>query len=417
MYNIKEECKSACQNLMARFSDAIACGVVNLNTGAMLTFHHHIPDLPQQEVALVAGAVVDMFCGARTRRMEGHVDHYIDGRISGYADEVFRSSPTAFYFMKSVRKYDLVGVLITRRTINQGLGWLALREAVGQLRQTVTRRLVRTSLFEVEDPETPPPRVPDVEEAGEGVEPLHTVSDSTMTLTGAIGDFGLSSVFQLIAQQHKSGKLVIFGEEGGLSVIFDKGRVISAWYDGETAATGLRELLIREISRDELRKVRDFCRTHRASVPRAMFELGFYDEEQLEQTCAQLICERIYKAFQWQGGNYAFFSEPDPDPGLQVAPIGVDGLMFTAALISDELPRIREVFPTDEIEACRLPLDDEALAALDDEARALHGKLPEVPTPLGELLTSFFLTELDALRLLFTLHQAGGVAVTETGLG
>lgn len=408
MYNINAECKSACLAVMAKMPDAVGCGVVNLSTGAMLTFHHRLPELPPHEIALIAGAVVDMFCGGRTRRMEGHVDQLLSERVLGYADEVFRSTPSAYYFLKSVRKYDLVGILIAPRSINQGLGWLALRNAVGQLAQTVTRRLVRQSLFEVDDPEQAfesemPPSL---------VEPQHTVSDSTMSLTGAIGDFGLSSAFQLISHQQKSGKLLIFGEEGGLQVIFEKGRVISAWYDRETAATGLRELLVREIPREDLRRVADHCRKHRCSVPRAMFELGFHDEEQLEETCSQLICQRIYKAFQWQGGNYAFFSEEDPDPGLRVAPIPVDGLLFTAALISDELPLIKAVFTDEEVLVARLPLTEAQLEGLESAARQLHPKLPGEPTPLGTLLRTYFMTELNTLRALFALHKAGGLNVS-----
>ncbi len=410
VYNINAECKNACLNVMARMPEAVGCGIVNLGTGAMLTFHHRLPELPPHEIALIAGAVVDMFCGGRTRRMEGHVDQLLRERVLGYADEIFRSTPTAYYFLKSVRKYDLVGILIAPRTINQGLGWLALRNAVGQLAQTVTRRLVRQSLFEVVDPEQ-------AFESGVPlttaiVEPQHTVSDSTMSLTGAIGDFGLSSAFQLISHQQKSGKLLIFGEEGGLQVIFERGRVISAWYDRETAATGLRELLVREIPREDLRRVADYCRKQRCSVPRAMFELGFHDEEQLEQTCSQLICQRIYKAFQWQGGNYAFFSEEDPDPGLRIAPIPVDGLLFTAALISDELPLIKAIFTDEEVIVARLPLSEELLAELEGPARELHPKLPAEPTPLGTLLRSYFMTELNTLRALYALHKAGGLTVS-----
>lgn len=118
-----------CQTIVDDVQDALACGVVDLNTGMLMGVHHTVSYFTQSYLDAVAAAAVDMFRGKNVRRVEKMVSQHRGKDITDAFEEIFVSSPGVFHFMKTLKDKGAVVVLVTRKTTNQGLGWASLRLA------------------------------------------------------------------------------------------------------------------------------------------------------------------------------------------------------------------------------------------------------------------------------------------------
>ncbi|MEK6235806.1 MAG: hypothetical protein N2C14_13945 [Planctomycetales bacterium] len=123
-------CTEICKATVEDVSDALACGVVDLNTGMLMGVHHTVPYFTQAYLDAVAGAAVDMFRGKNVRRVEELLSKQRGTDIKDSFEEVFISSPMVYHFMSQVPGKEAVTVLITKKTTNQGMGWAALRKSL-----------------------------------------------------------------------------------------------------------------------------------------------------------------------------------------------------------------------------------------------------------------------------------------------
>jgi hypothetical protein len=109
--------------------DAIACGVVDLNSGMLMGVYHTVPYFTQAYLDAVAAAAVDMFRGKNVQRVEQLLSKHRGGKVQDSFQEVFINSSEVFHFMKVIGTKGAVVVLVTKKTTNQGMGWACLRNA------------------------------------------------------------------------------------------------------------------------------------------------------------------------------------------------------------------------------------------------------------------------------------------------
>lgn len=119
-----------CQGIVDDVTDALACGVVDLNSGMMMGVHHNVPYFTQSYLDAVAAAAVDMFRGKTVRRVEQLLGKQRGQPIQDAFEDIFISSIKVFHFMKLLREKQAVVVLVTKKTTNQGMGWASLRAAL-----------------------------------------------------------------------------------------------------------------------------------------------------------------------------------------------------------------------------------------------------------------------------------------------
>ncbi|MFV8750514.1 response regulator [Nannocystaceae bacterium ST9] len=122
-----------CESIVDDVQDALACGVVDLNTGMLMGVHHTVSYFTQSYLDAVAAAAVDMFRGKNVRRVERLVSQHRGKEITDAFEEIFVSSPGVFHFMKALKGKGAVVVLVTRKSTNQGLGWASLRTACDEI--------------------------------------------------------------------------------------------------------------------------------------------------------------------------------------------------------------------------------------------------------------------------------------------
>lgn len=124
---------NTCQELMEDVPDAVACGIVDLNSGMLLGVHHSVPYFTQAYLDAVAAAAVDMFRGKNVKRVEELLSKTRGKPVRDTFEEVFVSTPMSYHFMKIVKEKHALIVLVTRKTTNQGMGWAAIRGAVDRV--------------------------------------------------------------------------------------------------------------------------------------------------------------------------------------------------------------------------------------------------------------------------------------------
>jgi hypothetical protein len=126
-----------CQNVVNDVQDALACGVVDLNTGMMMGVHHMVPYFTQSYLDAVAAAAVEMMKGRTIRRVEQLMSKQRGTEVKDVFEEIFMSSKNVFHFMALIRAKQSLVVLVTKKTTSQGMGWASLRSALDDIAEAL----------------------------------------------------------------------------------------------------------------------------------------------------------------------------------------------------------------------------------------------------------------------------------------
>jgi hypothetical protein len=132
-----------------------------------------------------------------------------------------------------------------------------------------------------------------------------------MSLSGVLADFPVADVFQLIAQQRKTGVLEVERQGRTLLVYFLEGQVLSARPsetrpDGSLAGYLLRAGALSDAQLAEARKRQED--TLEPLVP-TLLQLDLVPRADLEQVTRLSTTETIFELFLWDEGRFAFRAE------------------------------------------------------------------------------------------------------------
>lgn len=117
-----------CARVVKDVDGALACGVVDLNTGLMLGVAHSIPYFTQTYLDAVAAGAVDMFRGRGISAVEELLSSVRGTKLEKSVQEMQMTTTSTFHFMSVCPdKRDVLVVLITNKKTNMGMGWAALR--------------------------------------------------------------------------------------------------------------------------------------------------------------------------------------------------------------------------------------------------------------------------------------------------
>jgi hypothetical protein len=126
-----------CKSVVEKVDDCLALGVVDLNTGMLMGVHHTVPYFTQAYLDAVAAAAVEMFRGKNVRRIEELLSQQRGETIKDSFEEIFISSPKTFHFMATIKDKGAVVVMVTKKTVNQGMGWAAVRTSLPSIKATL----------------------------------------------------------------------------------------------------------------------------------------------------------------------------------------------------------------------------------------------------------------------------------------
>ena len=118
----------ACRNIVTAVDGAVACGVVDLETGMLLGIYNS-SGYTQTLNEIVAAATMDLFRGPNIARIQQMVRQHRGLPENGehYFDEIHVTSKNNFHFAKTVKGGRAVVMLVTRKNTNIGMGWAQLK--------------------------------------------------------------------------------------------------------------------------------------------------------------------------------------------------------------------------------------------------------------------------------------------------
>lgn len=121
----------ACKGAVEKVDGAVACGVVDLDTGMLLGIYNG-SQYTQTLNEVVAAATMDMFRGPNVGRVEQMVRQHRGLPENGehYFQEVHISSASNFHFMKTIKGSKAVIILVTKKSTNIGMGWAMLKSVI-----------------------------------------------------------------------------------------------------------------------------------------------------------------------------------------------------------------------------------------------------------------------------------------------
>jgi predicted regulator of Ras-like GTPase activity (Roadblock/LC7/MglB family) len=127
MGKIDDACRDVCTNV----DGALACGVVDLDTGMLLGIHNQASYTSTLN-EVVAAATMDLFRGANVGRIEQMVRSHrgIPENGEHYFQELHVTSANNYHFAKVIKGGKAVMMLVTKKTTNIGMGWAQVKSAI-----------------------------------------------------------------------------------------------------------------------------------------------------------------------------------------------------------------------------------------------------------------------------------------------
>jgi hypothetical protein len=121
----------ACKAVVTQVSGAVACAVVDLDSGFVLG-QHSASALSPELLEVMARATLNMLRGPDVVTIEREIRKLRAVEETGehYFQELQLTSKQNLHFAVVLKDGRAVMMLVTRRTTNLGLGWAQLRAAI-----------------------------------------------------------------------------------------------------------------------------------------------------------------------------------------------------------------------------------------------------------------------------------------------
>jgi hypothetical protein len=121
----------ACKDVVGKVEGAVACGVVDLDTGMLLGIHN-AAQYTQTLNEIVAAATMDLFRGPNVGRVEQMVraQRGVPENGAHYFQEIHISSEHNYHFAKTIKQGKAVIMLVTKKSTNIGMGWAMLKSII-----------------------------------------------------------------------------------------------------------------------------------------------------------------------------------------------------------------------------------------------------------------------------------------------
>ncbi|BBE50172.1 hypothetical protein OYT1_ch0605 [Ferriphaselus amnicola] len=122
------------QRLLKQVSGCMGVGVVEIESGLLISVAHNVSYLDEYFVESAAAAAVDIFRGRTVVTIEKLLSDQRGEQVSNLINEVQISTNSTYIFMAPVPgKPHMLLVMVTARKTNLGMGWVALRGALSEI--------------------------------------------------------------------------------------------------------------------------------------------------------------------------------------------------------------------------------------------------------------------------------------------
>jgi len=165
-----------------------------------------------------------------------------------------------------------------------------------------------------------------------------------MALKGTLKDFGIADILQLIAQQQKTGMLVLKAQDAEVSLGFKDGNIVKVESAFKKKKDLLGTLLVRAelITEQQLEQALEMQKRTLQRIGDVLVTSRVIPEQKLAEMRQLQAAETLYRLFTWKSGNYEFEPgavELDIEP---ISPLRAESVLMEGFRMVDEWPLIRK---------------------------------------------------------------------------
>ena len=227
-----------------------------------------------------------------------------------------------------------------------------------------------------------------------------------MALEGSLKDFSVLDILQLVSNQQKTGTLTITSPRGTIVVDFKKGLITGAYRIKKGQQVLLDEYLLTSgrISEENLSKAKSSHVETGLPWDEILIRDGYITEAEFKEIVTFKIQEVIDELFMWNEGSYRFELGKELYRYSRVkVSLRTEALIMEGARRMDELPRIREVLPDENI---LIEKTGKVLPGLGPVEKKLLSLLSH-PSTVAELALTARLGEFRTYEALFNMIRSG----------
>lgn len=231
-----------------------------------------------------------------------------------------------------------------------------------------------------------------------------------MALEGALTDFGLADILQLIYFQRKTGVLTLEGKTDSVKLLFVDGNITGAESKRRTEDNRLGKILLKKglIVEEDLRDALDEHRKTGHGLGKVLLRKGLAEKQTIVEIITGQITETVIQLFGWKQGTYEFTSE-----GVSAEkelPLSVDTqhLLMEGLRILDEWSVIKEKLNLDTVFTKKMT-EEVPLTADEQEIFQYIDGENDVSTIIDLSSKDSF----DVSRTLLVLAERGVIEATE----
>lgn len=167
-----------------------------------------------------------------------------------------------------------------------------------------------------------------------------------MSLQGQLRDFPVADVFQLVAQQRKTGVLAVERQKRRLEIYFYEGQVLRARPsesrpDGALAQFALRAGLLSESELAEAWRTQEDTLE---PLPQLLVSQAFVGKEDIDAALRLLSDETLFELFLWDEGRFDF-RPGDVEQRVGDTLVGAEMMLLDALRMRDEWAQIQSGLP------------------------------------------------------------------------
>ncbi len=173
-----------------------------------------------------------------------------------------------------------------------------------------------------------------------------------MALRGSLLEFELPDIFQLIANDGKTGQLVVYNKDSEAFVIFSRGLVVLAGNGIINLQTVLFKYLIgiKHYTEPELNELLYLCQGEIRLFTQELVNKNYLTKEELTVVARMSIEDLACDLFLWENGHYRFDSLDNVDDYMVAGvTLSSDAVTMEAMRRIDEWKRMKSVITPDTI--------------------------------------------------------------------
>ena len=231
-------------------------------------------------------------------------------------------------------------------------------------------------------------------------------------MQGALQEFGLAEILQLVAMQHKTGLLRVESYDKVLTFYFDKGMLVSCRDRRRIGDDPLLEFMKKTGYLDAWQTLHLTLEVeeNKKDVADVLLDKHLLTPEELKQAVLDMTQDLVFRTYNWKEGTYRFLSGDDSLRGLShTVGLKMEAVLLEAARRVDEWPHILTKLPSPQ--ALLAPITT-LPTSLDERSQALLSRLRS-PMRLAELVACGRLPEYEVYEIVAAAVEAGLTNILE----